>query len=89
MFVDEARWVISNTGDRGYELDPADRLDGPVPRSFPAKLTKLLVARHGPQANYNVQLRRTRYDSKAVIDHTLASGVPHAEWWTDCWEPEP
>jgi tagaturonate reductase len=45
LFVDEARWVISNTGDRGYELDPADRLDGPVPRSFPAKLTKLLIAR--------------------------------------------
>jgi putative phosphoesterase len=37
----------------------------------------------------NVQLRRTRYDSKAVIEHTLASGVPHAKWWTDCWEPEP
>jgi tagaturonate reductase len=45
LFVDEARWVISNTGDRGYELDAADRLDGPVPTSFPAKLTKLLVAR--------------------------------------------
>jgi putative phosphoesterase len=35
----------------------------------------------------NVQLRRTRYDSKAVIERTLASGVPHAKWWTDCWEP--
>jgi tagaturonate reductase len=45
LFVEEARWVISNTGDRGYELDAADRLDGPVPVSFPAKLTKLLVAR--------------------------------------------
>ena len=45
LFVDEARWVISNTGDRGYELDAGDRLDGPVPKSFPAKLTRLLVAR--------------------------------------------
>jgi tagaturonate reductase len=46
LFVDEARWAISNTGDRGYELDAEDRLDGPVPRSFPAKLTKLLWARY-------------------------------------------
>ena len=40
-----ARWIVSNTGDRGYELDPADRADNGVPKSFPAKLTKLLYAR--------------------------------------------
>jgi tagaturonate reductase len=45
LFVEDARWVISNTGDRGYELDAADRPEGEVPRSFPAKLTKLLLAR--------------------------------------------
>jgi tagaturonate reductase len=45
LFVDEARWVVSNTGDRGYELNREDRLEGEVPRSFPAKLTKLLHAR--------------------------------------------
>ncbi len=45
LFVNEARWIISNTGDRGYELNAEDRLDDPVPRSFPAKLTKLLLAR--------------------------------------------
>jgi hypothetical protein len=22
-----------------------------------------------------------------VIEYALASGVPHAEWWTACWEP--
>jgi predicted phosphodiesterase len=37
----------------------------------------------------NAQLRRTRYDSNTVIEYTLVSGVPHAKWWTDCWEPEP
>jgi tagaturonate reductase len=42
----QARCAISNTADRGYETDAADRLDGPVPRSFPAKLARLLVARH-------------------------------------------
>ena len=40
-----ARWIVSNTGDRGYELSPTDRLDDGVPHAFPAKLTKLLYAR--------------------------------------------
>jgi len=40
-----ARWVVSNTGDRGYELNPADQVDNGAPKSFPAKLTKLLYAR--------------------------------------------
>jgi tagaturonate reductase len=41
-----ARCAVSNTADRGYETDPADRPDGGTPRSFPAKLAKLLLARH-------------------------------------------
>lgn len=45
LFVEETRWAISNTGDRGYELDAADRPQGAPPRSFPAKLTRLLLAR--------------------------------------------
>jgi tagaturonate reductase len=45
LFVEDARWIISNTGDRGYELDPADASDVGVPRAFPAKLAKLLHAR--------------------------------------------
>ena len=45
LFVDEARWIVSNTGDRGYELDEADALAAGVPRAFPAKLAKLLHAR--------------------------------------------
>jgi tagaturonate reductase len=46
----EARYVISNTADRGYETDPADSPEGQVPRSFPAKLAKLLLARHRADA---------------------------------------
>jgi tagaturonate reductase len=42
--------IISNTGDRGYELSPEDHrglLDGEVaPRSFPAKLLVLLHGRY-------------------------------------------
>ena len=44
LFVEEARWIVSNTGDRGYELFEGDSADG-VPRAFPAKLVKLLHAR--------------------------------------------
>ncbi len=40
-----ARCAVSNTADRGYETDPGDRPDGGPPRSFPAKLAKLLLAR--------------------------------------------
>jgi tagaturonate reductase len=46
LFVEQARWIVSNTGDRGYELDAGDEPHGPAPRSFPAKLTRLLLARH-------------------------------------------
>ena len=45
-----ARCAISNTADRGYETDPADRPDVGPPRSFPAKLAKLLLARHSAGA---------------------------------------
>jgi len=37
----------------------------------------------------SVELRRTTYDADAVIQYALASGVPHAEWWTSAWEPAP
>jgi tagaturonate reductase len=42
----EARCMISNTADRGYETYASDAADGETPRSFPAKLAKLLLARH-------------------------------------------
>lgn len=48
LFVHEARFVVSNTGDAGYALDPSDTgLDAAAPaRSFPAKLAQLLHARY-------------------------------------------
>jgi tagaturonate reductase len=45
LFV-AARCAVSNTADRGYETDPADAPDAGPPKSFPAKLAKLLIARH-------------------------------------------
>ena len=44
LFLD-ARWIVSNTADRGYEIAPDERVDDPVPRSFPAKLLRLLHER--------------------------------------------
>ena len=38
----ELRYVISNTTEAGYNLDPADRAEDRPPRSFPAKLLALL-----------------------------------------------
>jgi len=44
-----AQVIVSNTGDRGYELNPTDGAhlleSGQVPQSFPAKLLVLLHAR--------------------------------------------
>ena len=40
-----ARWIISNTGERGYEPTAIDRPDSTPPRGFPAKLAVLLHAR--------------------------------------------
>lgn len=46
IVISEAKILLSNTGDRGYELNSSDRPHGAVPRSFPAKLIRLLLARH-------------------------------------------
>ncbi|MBP5980496.1 MAG: mannitol dehydrogenase [Halomonas sp.] len=43
-FIQTARWVVSNTGDSGYDVT-GDTSLAAVPESFPGKLTKLLYAR--------------------------------------------
>ena len=45
VFVEEVRFVISNTGEAGYEVPPGETLGAGGPASFPAKLTRLLLAR--------------------------------------------
>jgi tagaturonate reductase len=45
IFVEQARYAICNTGDSGYSIDEGETIEGRVPKSFPAKLTKLLAAR--------------------------------------------
>jgi tagaturonate reductase len=41
----ELRYIISNTAEAGYNLDPADRQDSAPPKSFPAKLLVVLHER--------------------------------------------
>ncbi len=57
----EARVILSNTGDRGYELDSADNAGLAddftiVPKSFPAKLCMLLLERfqRNPEAPLSI-----------------------------------
>lgn len=37
------------------------------------------------EGQLRVELRRTTYDVEALLRLTLESGMPHAEWWVDCW----
>ncbi len=50
LFAGEAAFIVSNVGDRGYEIDEADRAAPPpagnAAASYPAKLLQLLLARH-------------------------------------------
>ncbi len=47
IFCHEARWIVSNTADKGFDPQPADTLPGPDPaQSYPAKLFHLMKARH-------------------------------------------
>ena len=36
-----------------------------------------------------VDLRRTTYDVDALLELSLGSGMPHAQWWVDSWQREP
>jgi predicted phosphodiesterase len=34
----------------------------------------------------HVDLRRTTYDVASLLRMSRESGMPHAEWWADCWQ---
>lgn len=44
--LDTLRFVVSNTTEAGIVFDPTDRLELSPPRTFPGKLTKLLLERY-------------------------------------------
>ena len=78
-----AQVIVSNTGDRGYQLDPQDTaalLAEPdrVPRSFPAKLLVLLHARwrqrpEAPLSIYPCELVSRNGDTLREIVATLGA----------------
>jgi putative phosphoesterase len=74
--------LIVNPGSVGLPF-----LEWPVAAARVCPWAEYGLVDYADDGTINVQLRRTRYDSNALIEHTLASGVPHAKWWTDCWEP--
>ena len=38
------------------------------------------------QGRLHVDLRRTTYDVEALLKLSRGSGMPHAQWWADCWQ---
>ncbi|MFN0020222.1 MAG: hypothetical protein ACKVP0_18325 [Pirellulaceae bacterium] len=42
----QLKYIVSNTTESGYKLDPADTLHSAPPASFPAKLARVLWARY-------------------------------------------
>jgi putative phosphoesterase len=38
------------------------------------------------EGRLHVDLRRTTYDVAAMLELSRGSGMPHAEWWADCWQ---
>jgi len=39
----------------------------------------------GEQGRLSIDLRRTGFDVGAFLELSLESGMPHAQWWADCW----
>ena len=84
----EARCMVSNTADRGYETDDSDRPDGPPPRSFPAKLARLLLGRHRagapPIALFPCELTPANGDTLRAVVLKILDGwsvsAPERRW---------
>jgi protein phosphatase len=39
----------------------------------------------GDDGRLSIDLRRTPFDVDAFLAMSLESGMPHAEWWANCW----
>jgi tagaturonate reductase len=79
LVVGDIQAIVSNTADRGYELDPADRIGDRLPRSFPAKLTKLLHARWRHRAEPLTLLPLELISRNGEVLREVVAGVA-AEW---------
>ena len=72
--------VFVNPGSVGlpFRSDPA----GEQVRVSPWAEYGLLTHEDGRLA---LDLRRVDYDADAYLASTLETGMPHAQWWADCW----
>ena len=72
--------IIANPGSVGL----AFREWWPRPvRISPWAEYGVLESREGDQLS--ISLRRTPFDVDAFLEMSLASGMPHAEWWVQSW----
>ncbi|PYE25743.1 tagaturonate reductase [Rhizobium sp. PP-CC-3A-592] len=88
LFANDAAFVVSNTGDRGYDVSADDRGDtlfsGRVPTSFVGKLTVLLFhrwqAQGGPLTVLPCELLNRNGDilQQAVLSLTAEAGADEA-----------
>ncbi|MGZ4257314.1 MAG: metallophosphoesterase family protein [Gaiellaceae bacterium] len=72
--------VFVNAGSVGlpFRSDPV----GEQVRISPWAEYALLTHEEGRLA---LDLRRVDYDTDAYLASTLETGMPHAQWWADCW----
>jgi putative phosphoesterase len=73
--------LIVNPGSVGLPF-----LEWPVAAARVCPWAEYGILEYDDEDTVSIELHRAPYDAQVVIDHTLASGVPHAEWWTACWE---
>lgn len=93
-FIQTARWVVSNTGDSGYEV-AGDTSLAAVPASFPGKLTKLLYARFKAERPGLTLLPCELIGSNGQVLKEIVSKLAHQDYqdahfsaWLDvecCW----
>ncbi len=45
-----------------------------------------ILSGNGKDGRLSLDLRRTDFDVGAFLALSLESGMPHAQWWADCWD---
>ncbi|HYZ20396.1 MAG TPA: metallophosphoesterase family protein [Gaiellaceae bacterium] len=73
--------ILVNPGSVGLPFERWPPTDGT--RVLPWAEYAILESQDG---EVSIDLRRVSYDVRPLLEETLASGVPHARWWVDCWD---
>jgi putative phosphoesterase len=73
--------ILLNPGSVGLPFERWPPTGGT--RVLPWAEYAVLESRDG---EVSVDLRRVDYDVRPLLEATLASGVPHAKWWVECWD---